>query len=600
MIKKVASKGSSVIITPSSEVISDLITPEGLLNICIKKSQWDNLRTGSNSLESYASRVSISKIIVFLAGCEDIPFTRTLLRSPPGDVKPDDIYLCYAEIISILSYRKEAQKGINGFMNFLNKYGGKINNEFSFDCITLFLGLLNNSRFSYIPNRNYTLQLVNGDNNTTKYVPFDSNYLPGIMSPKGLLSECLIASQNTATKSCYSVELRKELAGISKYNHPDIKALLNNEKTNITEPVVTNGLIAYESLLATNDTLTPKTRYHKSNHLRTFINKWAGKIAGKRNLHKLNFKTRFSKNGETKCVPPINIKGITADNKQVDITFNTYLSPSIYTPVGLLTNALLFIKNGVNSYPELKIRQWETLIHFILKHQYPNSPFLNVVNFFSIPLKECSRSKVVLAFGGIETLIKLKRNKDKDKDKESDFNALLELFSLENKTIKDGRTIPELNYQCCFSELPPKKDIKFKVKQKVNGKVTLGDFKWNILPIINLLPNDGVLNVAIRHLAKKSLNTSIFRSEIHIIKVMIEVIFDKFNEPVISLEDHQANSTLRYLLTSSVKQLNQRNVRQGFTRLEKIIKDSHRNDKGKFLNISVGFYLQTRPLFQVA
>lgn len=576
--KVVLTRESSVIIDTNSPIISKLLTLDGLLYTCFSNSKWDNLSTDSNSLESYVSRISVSKILVFLANHQNIPFTRTLLLAPPEDIKPSDIYFFYAEMISILSCREDAHTGVNGFMAFLNKYGGKIYNGQSFDCLVLFSRLSDYGNFLYVTEREYTLQLVHGDNESVKYVPIDSNYLPGTMLPHSLLIECLKVSESTPMSCNIAIELRKELSDISQYSCPKLKNLLNSDKANITDAIIISGLIEYESMLDSDAATTQKTKVHKSALLRTFLQKWTGKIAGKSSINEHQFTTRFNRDGEVKCVPPIRIHGEMADNQRIDISFNTYLNPAIYTPDGLLTKALLFIKSRVSNYSKVKIQQWEALINFILKHQYPNSPFLNVGNFLSTPLKVCNRTKVVQALQTIEKLIKLKESKDK----ESDFYALMELFSLENKTINDGRTISALNYQCCFSELPEQENVLFKVTNKINGKVVLSDFKLDILPIKKILSNDGVLNVALHNLARQSLNSPIFGSEINNIKLMVKIINDKFNESVISIEEHQANSSLHYLLTSSVKQLNQRNVRQGFTRLEKIIEGCHRNDKGQF------------------
>ncbi|TWX68481.1 hypothetical protein ESZ36_08255 [Colwellia demingiae] len=576
-IKKVPSRESSVIIDTNSPIISGLLTPDGLLYTCFSNSKWDNLSSDSKSLESYVSRVSVSKILLYLALHKNIPFTRTLLISPPGDIKPIDIYRCYAEIISILSSREGAHTGINGFMAFLNKYGGKIDKGITIDCLVLFGGVSNKSDFLYMPEREYTLQMVHDDNEAVRFVPFDSNYLPGIMLPNSLLFECLNVSESTSMSCNIAIEIRKSLSDISQYNCPKLKTLLNSEKENITDAIIINGLIEYESMIDAYPASTKESKVHKSAFLRTFLNKWAGNIAGKNSINEHKFTTRFNRDGEVRCVNPIKIHGETADNQLIDISFNTYLNPTIYKPDGLLTKALLFIKSRVSNYSGIKIQQWETLIDFILKHQYPNSPFINVGNFLSIPVTICSRTKVVQALQAIEKLIKLKESKDK----ESDFYALIEFFSLKNEKIDDGRTISELNYQCCFSELPKQENITFKITNKINGKVVLSEFEWDILPINNILTHDGILNVAIHNLAKESLNSPVFGSIIHDIQLMVKVINKKFNESVISIEEHKANSTLRYLLTSSLKQLNQRNVRQGFLRLEEIIEGSHRNNKGK-------------------
>ncbi|MGR5367565.1 hypothetical protein [Photobacterium damselae] len=565
---------STVILEPSSEELFEFMVPNGLLHTCFLESMWDTLTTNSQSSESYVTRASISKVLSYLVDHQDIPYTRSLLRLPPADIKPRDVYSCYTEIESVLSNSGLSGIGANMFMAFLERNVGDVNKGLAFGSIFLFGRLTKENDLLYTSKRKFTLQLVHGKNINKKFLPFDPNRLPGLMLPGSLLQECLLASENESMDYTAAMGLRKEFGVIAKSDLTSLKTFLNSEKCKITSSMIIDGLIEFESMLECDCKHNNRYQVTRSEAFRSFLNKWAGEIAGANSLNDLPFTSRFDKNGQLKCIAPFTIHKVVDNNKHSHIHFNTYLHPDIYKTDGLLTTSLLAAKQQVEAYPATKLQYWLTLIEHIIENQHRISLPISAENFLSTPLTKCNRAKAVLALRGIEDLIELRDSADK----EADFNALMELFALNNGKIADGRSLSELNYRCRFSQLPKKKIIPFSVTTKINGKENIGKYKWDVLTINNLNAHDGLLMTAILRFSKSSQVIPIPRTILNVIHVTVRIIDDMLNKSVVSIKEHKANHPLRHLLTSPVDQLSQRDIKQGFTRLEDIIEASPRND----------------------
>ncbi|OEE89400.1 hypothetical protein [Vibrio crassostreae] len=576
--KRKPPRESAVILHPSSDELSEFLAPNGLLQTCFSISKWDVLTTDSQSYESYVTRTSISKILSYLVDHQDIPYTRSLLRLPPANIKPRDIYSCYTEIESVLSNSGLSGIGANTFMTFLERNVGDINKGLAFGSIFLFGRLAKENDLLYTPERKFTLQLVHGKDINKKFLPFDPNRLSGLMLPDSLLQECLLASENESMDYTAAMGLRKELGVIAKSNLLSLKALLNSKKCKITSPMIIDGLIEFESMLECDCKHNNRYQVTRSEALRSFLNKWAGEIAGANSLNDLPFTSRFDKNGQVKCIAPFTIKGSVNNGKHSHIQFNTYLNPDIYKADGLLTTSLLAAKQQVGTYPATKLQHWLTLVEHIIENQHRLSLPISAENFLSTPLTKCNRAKAVLALRGIEDLIELRDSADK----EADFNALMELFALSNGKIADGRSISELGYRSRFSPEQKKQIIQFIAINKTHGKEKISNYNWDVLPLKNLVPQNGLLMIAIKKAAKKSQVTPVTRNVINNVHIAVKMINNTLNTAIISITEREANHPLRHILVSPANQLSQRDIRLGLTRFEDIVEASSRSNKGKF------------------
>lgn len=567
-----------------SDTFLELLAPNGLLQTCFLASKWDYLpQKYSQSLVSYDLRLVLSKLFIYLINYKEIPYTRLLLNSEPALITPLDIYCCYTEVESIL-YKNNFTISVKTFINFLEKYAVKISHNLPFKCIFTSQLSVKDNKILYTEERNFTLQKVYGPNIKKNYLPFSQDRLSGIMKPKSLILECLLASENYPMPFHEARLIRIQLHNISKNNRSTIKTLLSTSKKDITYSLLLEGLTGFESILEHDKKLHNRSKRATSIVFTNFLTTWSKEIIDPTVFKTLSFSSRFERNGQVKCIKPFSIQGTAYDGKYISIHFNTYLLPDLYKPTGLLTTSLLTVKQNIEKYTSSKLYQWSVLIEHIINSHTQLPSRLKIIFFLSTPLEQSTRITVTNAINALEYLIRIMDTKDK----KSYFNGLLELLSLSNRKIADGRSIAELNYKCPFSIINEEHIIRFRVKYTSNSKEKISQCEFDISEINILHGNDGVLITSLQRASRHSQLSPISRTNIYSVITTIKNINHYLNRTIVPIDEHNADQHLRHFLTSPVKKLNPKDIKVGLKKIESIIDKNNTNSKfgisGKFRN----------------
>jgi len=555
------------IVHPHAPEIQVFIEAGGLLEMSFLNTKWDVFLKESQSTEPYHSRSAVSKALRFLAQQVNIPYIKALLTSPPNQITPRNLYQAYKEVESVLLVNATSANLSRALRGFIERNAGEIShghqvNYFSYR--SRFVSQDLSRTLPCNPKSHFTLQKLNM--RKLEYFPFDNDILSGLMRPGTLLSECLLASESTPMNYTFTSNIYYILKCIAHSSATSLKLFLHTKRCDITQAMVIDALIEFETLLSHQKNLTRPNQ--KSNIFRMFLARWAGSIGGASSIHKIPFQSRFDASGKVKCISPFTLAGIDSAGQQSTVKFDTYRAPNLFKKQGLLAKSLLTARklSKAKPLPITQVQQWSALVeHFINKQNVECG--VGMTSLLSSKLSKTDRRKLVKGLKAIENLIELRNTGIHD----TDFHAILSLLSLSGEKTSEGRLLSEIRFTCRFSPTPTMTVIQFNVKDKRNGKNSTGIYDFDITDIEWRVPANGMLMVAIQRAAKESLTAPLFRSQINTISNTIKILYHALNNPVISIEEYKSKQALRNLLTSQASHLRKRDVILGLKQLEDIL-----------------------------
>lgn len=537
-------------------IFTDLAPEDSFLKHCLKSSKWDDEYGNTTSLAHYHIRVAVSKIlqIVDIYDDEAWPLVK-LLTTPPHQLNANNIIQGFkaVEIVLKKSFSlKQAKIYSSAFRSFVRTYSNPISN--SLNIYELPYESLLTEKSTYKKNDEVDLFEIQVKGNSKNISFVDPDLFPSLFKKDSVLHYMMqnIESSHQQKPIEYSAftSLKAQLSDISKWsNLSDIKKLLNQPLQNVHADSVKKALVDFEKRLYTEhsekrlDQMSTTFRYYLFTYGLTALELYKEKD---------NFIPSFNNNGKLKFKPNFTIK-----TKGSDYQVEGFDLPLTLPTGGVGEHCLnqLEIRTKLDPIDPSDITQLVEILMIIEQDGYTDARLL-----FARKPQNLTAFNVKRGLEDIEDLIvKIFPSQKLEK-----ILIIRDFLSLCDIQTKNGKLISEFEVE---SRITPKEKVNTLMLgsySKVNGKKKKRDYNLNLSKLRGLIKPNSILGIALNGLQVAASNTPIPSSVLSSIELTLGDIVDTKNE----------RNLITHVLTSPMRELNQRDFRVGFAQLEDII-DEH-------------------------
>ena len=535
------------------------LAPVGsLLLDCLENSKWDDKNDNSNSLVHYNTRLAVSKLLRLIKTDNSEELVK-LLSTPSKALTKNDVIQGFksAELLLKRGFPINRAKAYStSFRSFIKQYGHALSDGSSVSNTPYESILLATSR--YHKNIKVGLFEISTKGIGKKTTVVDPDFFPSLFKKDSVLLHLmknLEASSKSAPKE-YSVitGFKSQLRDIEKWpSNSAIKVLLNTPLDLLEANTINLALMDYERQLYA---LNPKKKNNQTSVIfRQYIFTYA--LTLPEHLEEKNkFKTNFLSSGKLKFKSKYTIS-TTHGNYTVD----SFQLPSILPTESLADTCFTCLQRSTKHQPA-KASDTEKLIEVLIMVEQNDCTHARLL--FARKPQDLIRYHVG---NGLKELEQAFGDHFPGQEKER-LTIVRQFIDLCPSPIRNGKLISEMSFDSQFVIEDKPQTLAIKTYSKTNGKKKTLFYQINLTKITDLLSPDGLLIKCINELKNSSILHQQPSSTLSSLEMTLGYVANA-----------KENEAIKYVLTSPLRNLSQRDFRLGFSELEDIIDAQNINTK---------------------
>lgn len=540
-------------------IFSHLAPAGSLLSECLIKSKWDDNNVNSASLAHYNVRLAISKLLQAITDDSKAENLIKIITRKSKTLTKKDILKGFksAEVILKDTYPiNRARNYSMAFRNFIKTYSSELNDGSTAFELTYESIFSADVRFQNNPEVSLFEIKTKGSDKDTNFV--DPDLFPTLFKKNSVLHEMLqnIEANSTEKPMEYSVilGLKAQFRDIDVWPCDSlIKQLLNSSLNSIQAGLIRKALQDYECRLAVNH--PNKALNQLSTSFRHYLFTYA-LSAPELIAAKTDFKTNFNQVGNLKFRPNYTIT-TTAGEYNVD----SFLLASILPAKSVGEICFENLEQTTKSHPTQPsdVTKLSEILKLIVQNDHNDARLL-----LSKMPQDLSRHHVVKGLKEIDEII---RTSFPEQAIER-FTLVKSFLNLCKIVTRNGKLISEIDFDSLIAPKSKPKVLPIAVYSKTNGKHKSLTYYFNLTKIADLLSSGGTLISALNSFESTASTTPPPSSMLSNIELTLGYIVEA-----------QKNDLIKYVLTSPMTNLSQRDFRLAFSQLEDIIDEQDINTK---------------------
>lgn len=540
------------ILSIDSAIISSLAPAGTFLHTCLMNSKWDDFPRNTSSLAHYNLRLAISKLLQLIKNDEEVHQALIyLLTSNPKIITTNDLIQGYKsiELTLINSFPLNIAKSYStSVRRFFKLFGPSIASDFKIADLSYESLLSPKIQFK----KNHDIEIftikIKGD---AKFCNIDPDTFPSLFTKHSVLHHLILNLESFSKEKPfhYSIiaNLKALLRDITHWNDSSIlKTFLNQQLEEVTKKDVLDALLDFER------TLSAFSPYKKLNRVSVFFRRILfnfGFTDPELIEAKSEFKTNFNCEGKLNFKPTYIIKCLDSDQ-----VIDSFKLPSVLSLTSLGESCLsAFERNSaINAAESSNVKSLVETLTLLQQSNYSHAKLL-----LTKSPQDIKSNHISTGLTELESLIK----KHFPNDKQEKLQVIRDFLNLCEIPTKNGLLIKEFNVDSTIIPKAKTEVMRFNGYTKVNGKKHGVIVEFNLTKLKPLLKPNGVLTTSLNNLQNDTCTTPMNSVTLTDIERTLGYIVNT------SLKADQ----VKFILTSQLLDLEQRDFRLGFAQFEDII-----------------------------